>query len=131
MLQPRDWAWAFLTFHGGIFSVRASSPGLVELSDATRAAVRTPSAMASAMRTCATPRSSAQRSISIEPCRSPTRTRSATVKPVTSAWPRWNRATASPSMVPPKSDTSWLAAAESCAQVVADGVDQSGDARRR
>ena len=85
MLPPRDWACAFLIFHGGIFSVRASSPGLVELSDATRAAVRTPSAMASAMRTCGTPRSSAQRSISIEPARSPTSTRSATVKPVTSA----------------------------------------------
>jgi hypothetical protein len=50
----------------------------------------------------------------MEPARSPTRTRSATVNPVTSAWPRWNRATASPSIVPPKSDTSWLAAAESC-----------------
>jgi hypothetical protein len=85
MLQPRLCAWAFLTFHGGIFSVRARSPGLVELREATRAAVRTPSAMASAMRTWATPRSRAQRSISMEPARSPTRTRSATVNPVTSA----------------------------------------------
>ena len=114
MLQPRDWAWAFFTFHGGSLRIRASSPGLVELSEATRAAVRTPSAMASAISTWATPRCSAQRSISIEPARSPTSTRSATVKPVTSAWPWWNRATASASMVPPKSETSWLAAAESC-----------------
>ena len=57
MLQPRDWACAFLIFQGGIFSARASSPGLVVLSEATRAAVRTPSAMASAIRTCGTPRS--------------------------------------------------------------------------
>jgi hypothetical protein len=51
MLQPRLWACAFLIFQGGILSVRASSPGFVELNEATRAAVRTPSAMASAMRT--------------------------------------------------------------------------------
>ena len=54
-------------------------------SEATRAAVRTPSASASAMSTCATPRSSAQRSISTEPSRSPTSPRPATVKPLTSA----------------------------------------------
>ena len=84
----------------------------VVFSEATRAAVRTPSARASAMSTCATPRSSAQRSISMAPAESPTSTRSATVNPVTSAWPRWNLATASASMTPPKSETSWLAAAE-------------------
>ena len=112
MLQPRDCAWAFLTFHGGSLRIRASSPGFVVLSEETRAAVRTPSAMASAMRTWATPRSSAQRSISMEPSRSPMRTFSATVNPVTSACPRWKRATASASMVPPKSETSWLAAAD-------------------
>ena len=114
MLQPRDCACAFLTFHGGIFSVRASSPGLVELSDATRAAVRTPSARASAISTCGDAPLQRPAQHLDRARRSPTSTRSATVNPVTSAWPRWKRATASPSMVPPKSETSWLAAAESC-----------------
>jgi hypothetical protein len=85
MVQPRACAWAFFTFHGGSFSVRARSPTLVVFSEATRAAVRTPSARASAMSTWATPRSSAQRSISTDPALSPTSTRSATVNPVTSA----------------------------------------------
>lgn len=85
MLQPRACVWAFLTFHGGSLSARARSPVLAVFSEVTRAAVRMPSAIASAMSTCATPRSSAQRSISSDPVRSPTSTRSATVNPVTSA----------------------------------------------
>jgi hypothetical protein len=113
MLQPRDWVWALRTFHGGSLSTRARSVTLVLFSAATRAAVRTPSARASAMSTCATPRSSAHRSVSSEPSRSPTSVRSATSKPVTSAWPWWKRATMSASIWEPKSETSWLAAADS------------------
>ena len=39
MLQPREWAWAFFTFHGGSLRIRASSPRLLVFSEATRAAV--------------------------------------------------------------------------------------------
>ena len=83
--------------------------------------------MASAIRTWATPRSSAHRSISIEPARSPTSTRSATVKPVTSACPWWNRATASASMVPAEVGDQLGRGGRQLPQVGAHRLDQGRD----